>query len=87
MNTSTCTDWIEKTIFDASDRLTYHGHCHQKATKKDYHVVGILRRASYQVDALDSGCCGMAGSFGDEVKHRSMSATINSIRFEQVDES
>ena len=41
--------------------LAYHGHCHQKATKKDHHAVGVLRRAGYDVDPLDSGCCGMAG--------------------------
>jgi len=28
-----------------TESLTYHGHCHQKATKKDHHAVGVLRRA------------------------------------------
>ncbi|PSQ08160.1 FAD-binding oxidoreductase [Halobacteriales archaeon QS_6_71_20] len=67
--------------------LTYHGHCHQKATKKDHHAVGVLRRAGYEVDPLDSTCCGMAGSFGYEAEHYSMSASIASILFEQVDDS
>ncbi|MCU4924545.1 FAD-binding protein [Halobacteria archaeon AArc-dxtr1] len=69
------------------DRLTYHGHCHQKATAKDHHAVGVLRRAGYAVDPLDSGCCGMAGSFGYEAEHASMSDAIAAILFEQVDES
>ena len=74
--------------FDAPDRsLSYHGHCHQKATRKDHHAVGVLRRAGYEVDPLDSGCCGMAGSFGYEAEHRSMSRAIASILFEQLDES
>jgi FAD/FMN-containing dehydrogenase/Fe-S oxidoreductase len=74
--------------FDAPDEsLTYHGHCHQKATKKDHHAVGVLRRAGYAVDPLDSGCCGMAGSFGYEAEHYSMSRAIASILFDQVDES
>mgnify|MGYP000277154106 CR=1 FL=1 len=67
--------------------LTYHGHCHQKATRKDHHAVGVLRRAGYAVDPLDSGCCGMAGSFGYEAEHHSMSKAIGSILFDQVDRS
>jgi len=56
-----------------TESLTYHGHRHQKATKKDHHAVGVLRRAGYGVDPLDSSCCGMAGSFGYEAEHYSMS--------------
>ncbi|MFD1587281.1 FAD-binding and (Fe-S)-binding domain-containing protein [Halorientalis brevis] len=74
--------------FDAPDeQLTYHGHCHQKALTKDHHAVGVLRRAGYAVDPLDSGCCGMAGSFGYETEHYSMSRAIGSILFDQVDAS
>jgi len=69
------------------ESLTYHGHCHQKATGKDHHAVGVLRRAGYEVDPLDSGCCGMAGSFGYEAEHYSMSRAIGSILFDQIDES
>ena len=70
-----------------TEALTYHGHCHQKATKKDHHAVGVLRRAGYAVDPLDSGCCGMAGSFGYEAEHFAMSTAIGDILFDQVDES
>ena len=74
--------------FDVPEEtLTYHGHCHQKATKKDHHAVGVLRRAGYEVDPLDSGCCGMAGSFGYEAEHLSMSNAIASILYEQIDAS
>ncbi|MDS0475402.1 FAD-linked oxidase C-terminal domain-containing protein [Natrinema sp. 1APR25-10V2] len=69
------------------ERLTYHGHCHQKATKKDGHAAAVLRAAGYEVDALDSGCCGMAGSFGYEAEHYSLSRKIGEILFEQVDDS
>ncbi|WIV66599.1 FAD-binding and (Fe-S)-binding domain-containing protein [Natrialbaceae archaeon AArc-T1-2] len=69
------------------DSLTYHGHCHQKATAKDHHAVGVLRRAGYEVDPLDSGCCGMAGSFGYEAEHASMSDAIAAILYDQVDGS
>ncbi|RXK49491.1 FAD-binding and (Fe-S)-binding domain-containing protein [Halorientalis pallida] len=78
----------EAVDFEADDdHLTYHGHCHQKATAKDHHAVGVLRRAGYRVDPLDSGCCGMAGSFGYEAEHYSMSRAIGEILFEQVADS
>ncbi|AEH36507.1 FAD-binding and (Fe-S)-binding domain-containing protein [Halopiger xanaduensis] len=78
----------EEIAFDApAEALTYHGHCHQKSTAKDHHAVGVLRRAGYAVDPLDSGCCGMAGSFGYEAEHASMSDAIADILYEQVTES
>jgi len=70
-----------------ADRLAYHGHCQQKATKKDHHAVGVLRRAGFEVDALDSTCCGMAGSFGYEAEHYSMSSAIGELLFDQIDEA
>ena len=78
----------EQVDWDPLDEtLTYHGHCHQKATKKDYHAVGVLRRAGYAVDPLDSGCCGMAGTFGYEAEHFSMSKAIGDILFDQIEGS
>ncbi|MFB6224670.1 MAG: FAD-linked oxidase C-terminal domain-containing protein, partial [Haloarcula sp.] len=78
----------ERVSFDTpDDSLAYHGHCHQKATKKDHHAVGVLRRAGYDVDPLDSGCCGMAGSFGYEVEHYSMSDRIAAILLGQIGDS
>ncbi len=74
--------------FDAPDEhITYHGHCHQKAHQKDHHAVGLMRRAGYAVDPLDSTCCGMAGSFGYEAEHYSMSMAIGSILSDQVEAS
>jgi len=43
-----------------------HGHCHHKAVlgfDADEHV---LERLELDFEVLDSGCCGMAGSFGFE---------------------
>jgi len=68
-------------------RLTYHGHCHQKATKKDGYAAKVLETVGYEVDELDSGCCGMAGSFGYEAEHYSLSRKIGDILFEQVEQS
>jgi len=76
----------EQLAFDApAESLTYHGHCNQKATNKDHHAVGVLRRAGYDVDPLDSSCCGMAGSFGYESEHYDISKAIGRILFDQVE--
>lgn len=72
---------------ETSEPLTYHGHCHQKATGKDHHAVGVLRRAGYAVDPLDSSCCGMAGSFGYEAEHYDLSKQIGQQLFEKIDAS
>ena len=78
----------ESMYFDApAESLTYHGHCNQKATNKDHHAVGVLRRAGYDVDPLDTTCCGMAGSFGYEAEHYDLSKAIGRILYGEVDES
>lgn len=42
-----------------------HGHCHQKALWGAETSAGLLRRiAGARLRVLDTGCCGMAGSFG-----------------------
>ena len=33
-----------------AEPLVYHGHCHQKATGRDHHAVGVLRRAGYEAE-------------------------------------
>ncbi len=79
---------VERIDFDAPDEpLTYHGHCHQHALGRDGHAARTLREAGYAVDHLDSGCCGMAGSFGYEAEHYDLSQAIGSILFDQVDAS
>ncbi|MDZ5809957.1 FAD-linked oxidase C-terminal domain-containing protein [Halorubrum sp. AD140] len=70
-----------------AERLTYHGHCHQKSVKKDHHAVGVLRRTGFRVDPLDTSCCGMAGTFGYEAEHYSMSQAIGSMLFDRIDDS
>jgi Fe-S oxidoreductase len=43
-----------------------HGHCHHKAVMGFEDEEEILRRMGLDVEVLDAGCCGMAGSFGFE---------------------
>ncbi|MEF8776048.1 MAG: FAD-linked oxidase C-terminal domain-containing protein [Haloarculaceae archaeon] len=67
--------------------LTYHGHCNQKATNKDHHTANVLREVGFEVDHLDSSCCGMAGSFGYEAEHYELSKAIGKILYDQVEAS
>ncbi len=43
-----------------------HGHCHQKAIMGKNGDAEWLKRMGIDAEVLDSGCCGMAGSFGFE---------------------
>src|SRR5262245_5108692 len=53
-----------------------HGHCHHKAIMKLDAEEQALRAMGLQVDVLDSGCCGMAGSFGFERDHYDVSMKV-----------
>lgn len=61
-------------------RVLLHGHCHQKALAGTRTVHDVLRAAGYTVDEVDSGCCGMAGSFGFEREHYDLSMAIGERR-------
>jgi FAD/FMN-containing dehydrogenase/Fe-S oxidoreductase len=78
----------ERVDFDAPDeRLAYHGHCNQKALGTADHAALLLDRAGYSVAALDSGCCGMAGSFGYHAEHYDLSQAIGDILRDQIAEA
>ena len=43
-----------------------HGHCHEKAILQLGDTKKVLGDLGLDVEVIDSGCCGMAGSFGFE---------------------
>ncbi len=45
-------------------KIVLHGHCHHKAVMKMTDEESLLRKMGADVQSLDAGCCGMAGSFG-----------------------
>ncbi|MCU0329104.1 MAG: 4Fe-4S dicluster domain-containing protein, partial [Chitinophagales bacterium] len=46
-------------------KIAFHGHCHQKAMRQIKDSVEFLNIIpNYEAQALETGCCGMAGSFG-----------------------
>jgi len=57
-----------------------HGHCHQKAMVGAGPTVAALQWANFDVVETDSGCCGMAGSFGFEKEHYDISVTLGKRR-------
>jgi FAD/FMN-containing dehydrogenase/Fe-S oxidoreductase len=57
-------------------RALLHGHCHQKALGGTGPDVKLLRAAGFEVEAPDTGCCGMAGSFGLRKAHAAASRRI-----------
>lgn len=57
-----------------------HGHCHQKAVLGMGGAVKALQMVpGYRVTLLNSGCCGMAGSFGYEKEHYDLSLRIGEL--------
>ena len=53
-----------------------HGHCHQKALLNPEATACVLDRLGVDYQVLDSGCCGLAGSFGFERDHYDISMQI-----------
>jgi Fe-S oxidoreductase len=49
-------------------RAIVHGHCHHQSVLKMDAERETLSRLGLDADVLDSGCCGMAGSFGFEAE-------------------
>ncbi|APA98669.1 Rv2993c-like domain-containing protein [Nocardia seriolae] len=65
----------------AGRRIVFHGHCHQKAEVGTAATMALLRRIpGAVVEEIDSGCCGMAGSFGFESEHYETSLAVGEDR-------
>jgi FAD/FMN-containing dehydrogenase/Fe-S oxidoreductase len=62
-------------------RILIHGHCHQKSLYGTTAMKEMLDRVpGISVSEIDSGCCGMAGSFGHEKEHYELSIQIGQDR-------
>ena len=58
-------------------RVLFHGHCHQKALVGTGTAMEVLRSIpGCEAEEIESGCCGMAGSFGMEKEHYDVSMRI-----------
>ena len=57
--------------------IKIHGHCHQKALSSIVHSFHMLNLPqNYKPTIIPSGCCGMAGSFGYEEEHYTLSMQV-----------
>ncbi len=69
---------LDTTLFTSENKtLKIHGHCHQKAltgTHASFQVLNIPK--NYSVTIMNTGCCGMAGSFGYEKEHYKVSMQV-----------
>jgi len=61
-------------------RAIVHGHCHQEATMGMSAEGELYERLGLSYEILDSGCCGLAGSFGFERDHDEISRRIGERR-------
>jgi Fe-S oxidoreductase len=61
--------------------IQVHVHCQQKADTGTAHTLAALRMVpGYNVELIDSGCCGMAGTFGFEKEHFEISKAMGELR-------
>jgi len=61
---------------ELSRKVLLHGHCHHKALMKMNDEESVLRKVGVDLQLLDSGCCGMAGSFGFEKDNYNVSLAV-----------
>ena len=59
--------------------LLLHAHCHQKALAGTDATLRALQLAGFDATLIDSGCCGMAGSFGFEAEHYDISRRMGAL--------
>ena len=62
---------------DKPRQVLFHGQCQQKAffgTASTHNMLNLIPNCD--VEEIESGCCGMAGSFGYEVEHYDLSIKL-----------
>ncbi|NQX80924.1 MAG: FAD-binding protein [Flavobacteriaceae bacterium] len=67
----------ESSFTHNNENIKIHAHCHQKALSTSSATFKMLNiPKNYSVSVYNSGCCGMAGSFGYEKEHYKMSIQV-----------
>ena len=71
------TNGLDIALKPRHESCVLHGHCHQKALMGVAGTAAALRMIpGLKVEVLETGCCGMAGSFGFEREHFDLSVAI-----------
>ncbi len=69
-------------------KIRFHPHCHQRAegpaadglASGTNATIELLKSCGYEVELLDTGCCGMAGTFGYEAEHYDLSMKVGELK-------
>jgi Fe-S oxidoreductase len=75
-NTFMLAEYLEKAGYvppPMKGEALVHGHCHQKAVMGMQAETDLLKKMGLSVSSPDTGCCGMAGSFGFHTDHYPLS--------------
>ena len=72
----------------AGKKVFFHPHCHQRAEGPSgdglpngiHATMELLRSCGYEVELMDTGCCGMAGTFGYEAEHYELSMKVGELK-------
>ncbi len=71
----------EEAFSDRENTVKIHGHCHQKSLSNQKVTFDVLNLPkNFKVTIINSGCCGMAGSFGYEKEHYEVSMKIGGLK-------
>ena len=70
---------LRKLFQESKMAVELHGHCHAKTLTGNEPTIEALQYAGYEVHDLETGCCGMAGSFGYEADHYEVSMDIGEL--------
>lgn len=70
--------FIKPDLFTSEEKeIKIHGHCHQKSLSTTHSIFTMLNLPkNYKVSIMNTGCCGMAGSFGYEKEHYKVSMQV-----------
>ncbi len=69
-------------------KVNFHPHCHQRAQgpapdglpNGTSATLELLSSCGYHVELMDTGCCGMAGTFGYEAEHYELSMQVGELK-------
>lgn len=73
--------------YSPSLKLRFHPHCHQRAEEPSMDglptgtqaTIALLDTLGCEVELMDTGCCGMAGTFGYEAEHYDLSMKVGEL--------
>jgi Fe-S oxidoreductase len=69
-------------------KIKFQPHCHQRAEglaadglpSGTNATAELLRMCGYEVELIEAGCCGMAGTFGYEAEHYELSMKVGELK-------